>query len=417
MRSRPAQGSVAGMSATGAGLRHGSPRWQPWIDAAVTTVVTFAAFGSAVGAGADERHFGLPRAITATYVLGIALALVGSLPVAVRRRWPLAVLAIVETTVAVHLAVIDPNLRAGTLGLVVAVYTVAAMLPRPVSLRAAVAVAALNTVILLVVLATGNLTALPNLFMLTVLVAGSWALGDNIGTRRAYLASLEERASRLEREQQERAALAVLDERSRIARELHDVVAHHVSAIAVQAGAAEEIAESDPRRARQVLRTIQSTSRQALAEMRALVGVLRDDGDDVRLAPQPGLAQLDRLVAQTRAAGLDVAVHVEGQRRPLPEALDLSAFRVVQEALTNTLKHAQAAHAEVVVRYGDADLELVVTDDGTRGNGSASMPGPGRGLVGMRERVALFHGQLDVGRAPGGGFRVHARLPIDGVAS
>ncbi|HEV7677015.1 MAG TPA: sensor histidine kinase [Candidatus Dormibacteraeota bacterium] len=403
------------MTMRSARARPGHARRIPLSDLVLGAVITLISVGAAIPAGGvDERHPRLPGTITATYVLGVVLALMGSLPIVARRRWPLAVLGAVELAVALHLVAVDTNLRAGVLGLAIAVYTVAAHLPREVSLKAAVTVAGINTVIFIVLFAVGRSGAMPNLFMLTVLVAGSWALGDNIGTRRAYLATLEERAARLEREQQESSERAVLDERSRIARELHDVVAHHVSAIAVQAGAAEEIAEQDPRRAREVLGTIQSTSRQALAEMRALVGVLRDEPGEQSLAPQPGLAQLDRLVAQTRAAGLAVQVHVEGDARPLPEALDLSAFRVVQEALTNTLKHAGAASAEVIVRYGDADLELIVSDDGS-GNGGPPDAGAGRGLVGMRERVALFHGRLDVGRAPGGGFRVHARLPIAGV--
>jgi signal transduction histidine kinase len=388
---------------------------QPFIDAGVCAVVTLAGLGSALTTNIDRGRLNPPAVGMGTYALGIALALLAGLPLAWRRRWPLGVLAVVEVALLGHLVFIAANPRATVLALAAAMYTVGAEEPRGRSLPAAFAVAAVNALTYLALFVTGQSDAPANLFVLTVLVAGSWALGDNIGTRRAYLASLEDRASRAEREQQERARHAVLDERSRIARELHDVVAHHVSAIAVQAGAAEEIAERDPRRAREVLGTIQATSRQALAEMRALVGVLRDEPDD-ELAPQPSLAQLDRLVAQIRAAGLPVAVRVEGSRRPLPEALDLSAFRLVQEALTNTLRHAEATRAEVVVRYGDDTLEVTVTDDGSGGGAGTTAAGAGRGLVGMRERVALFHGQLDVGRAAAGGFRVHASLPISGVA-
>jgi signal transduction histidine kinase len=404
------------MSADHARVRAAPHPRQRWIDAAVTALVTLPGLGAAISANTDPHRFD-PRAVgLSTYALGISLALLGGLPLAVRRRWPLAVLGAVDAAVVIHSIVVSPNPRAAIVGLAVAMYTVGAEEPRGRSLGALVAVAGVNAAVYLALFAFRGQTDSPaELFALTVLVAGAWALGDNIGTRRAYLASLEDRASRLEREQQERADRAVLDERSRIARELHDVVAHHVSAIAVQAGAAEEIAEDDPQRARQVLGTIQATSRQALAEMRALVGVLRDEPDDERLTPQPSLSHLDRLVAQTRAAGLQVAVRVEGHRRPLPEALDLSAFRLVQEALTNTLKHAQATHADVVVRYTTDALEVIVSDDGN-GDGAEPMPGAGRGLVGMRERVALFHGQLDVGRGPAGGFRVHATLPIAGVA-
>jgi signal transduction histidine kinase len=144
--------------------------------------------------------------------------------------------------------------------------------------------------------------------------------------------------------------------------------------------------------------------------MRAVVGVLHEEGDGAALAPQPGLGQLAQLAAQSRAAGLDVRVHVEGRPASLPDALDVSAYRIIQEALTNTLKHAGATHAEVRVRYAEDGVELSVTDDG-RGETPMALPGAGRGLLGMRERVALFHGRLDAGRLPGGGFRVVARLP------
>jgi signal transduction histidine kinase len=385
------------------------------IDAALCLFVTLVSVSAALSQNGDDRHPGIPSPITRAWALGVGLAFLAGLPIAVRRRFPVGVLIVVEAAIAAHLVAVDSNLRGGDVGLAVAVYTVATRRPRSVSLRAAVAVGALNTVIYVGMLAAGRFDTLPNLVFADVLVAGSWALGDNIATRRAYLASVVERASRLERDQQERAQRAVFDERARIARELHDVVAHHVSAIAVQAGAAEEIADQDPHRARQVLATIQATSRQALAEMRAMVGVLRNDDDSGTLAPQPGLAQLDRLVAQSRAAGLAVHVRVEGEARPLPEALELSAFRIVQEALTNTLKHAGATNADVVVRYGDGQLEVMVSDDG-KADGAEASSETGRGLVGMRERVALFHGQLDVGRSASGGFRVHARLPVEGVA-
>ena len=414
MRGAAGRATVPAMSCAGPPPRRAQADWDRGVDTVLTFVITVAAVGGAFAAGQDNGRPGLPHALTAPYALGIALAVAASLPLALRRRHPLAVLGVIELAVALHLSVLGAGLHAETLGLAAAVYTVAVQRPRADSLRAAAATAGLNLLVFAVLYAIGHTDALGSAFALTLAVAGAWALGDNLGTRRAYLASLEDRAVRAEREQQQRAERAVLDERARIARELHDVVAHHVSAIAVQAGAAEEIAESDPRRAREVLRTIQGASRQALAEMRALVGVLRDQPEDPQLAPQPGLAQLDRLVAQTRAAGLDVRVRVEGTRTPLPEALDLSAFRVVQEALTNTLRHAHASRADVVVRYGDDDLELIVSDDGASNGAEPAVAGAGRGLIGMRERVALFHGSLDVGRAATGGFRVHATLPIAG---
>jgi signal transduction histidine kinase len=374
------------------------------LDVVVTVVVTAASVVWIVGLG-DERR-GVPAS-----TLGVVLALWASLPLLVRRRWPMGVLAAVEAAVLVGLVQATPDLRVGGPGLVAAVFTVASRCPRPRALGAALAIAGANDLVLLAATLLGHPGALHEVIADTVLVAGAWAIGDNVGTRRSYLAGLEERAERLQREQVVVSQRAALAERARIARELHDVVAHHVSAIAVQAGAAEEIAESDPRRARAVLATIQAASREALAEMRAVVGVLHEEEDGLTLAPQPGLAQLPQLAAQSRAVGLDVRVHVEGRPVSLPDALDLSAFRIIQEALTNTLKHAGATRSEVTVRYAEDGVELSVVDDGGGETAPTALPGAGRGLVGMRERVALFHGRLEVGRLPAGGFRVIAHLP------
>jgi signal transduction histidine kinase len=407
MRRQPplTYGALRMASAAPAQRADGGSMRERLLDAGLTALVTLASIGWTVGlreeAGQGAR----------IGTLGVGLALWSSLPLLVRRRWPMAVLAVVEGAVAVRLLQPTPDLRVAGLGLVVAVFTVATRCPRPRALGAALAVAGVNGLVLLAATLLGHAGALHDVVADTILVAGAWAVGDNIGTRRAYLAALEERAERLEREQTVVSQRAALAERGRIARELHDVVAHHVSAIAVQAGAAEELAERDPRRARAVLATIQATSREALAEMRAVVGVLHEEGDGATLAPQPGLAQLAQLAAQSRAAGLDVRVHVEGRPAPLPDALDVSAYRIIQEALTNTLKHAGATRAEVTVRYAEDGVELSVTDDGALETAPTSLPGAGRGLVGMRERVALFHGRLDAGRLPGGGFRVVARLP------
>jgi signal transduction histidine kinase len=383
---------------------HGGSIRERLLDAGLTALVTLASVGWAVGFKGDEH------AVHGS-ALGAVLALWASLPLLLRRRWPLAVLAVIEAAVLVGLVQATPDLRVGGPGLVVAMFTVATRCPRPRALAAALAVAVGNGLVLLAATIIGHSGALHDVVADTILVLGAWAIGDNIGTRRAYLAALEERAERLEREQTVVSQRATLAERARIARELHDVVAHHVSAIAVQAGAAEELAERDPRRARAVLATIQASSREALAEMRAVVGVLHQEEDGVTLAPQPGLAQLAQLAAQSRAAGLDVRVRVEGRPAPLPDALELSAYRIIQEALTNTLKHAGATRAEVTVRYAEDGVELTVTDDGAGEAAPSALPGAGRGLVGMRERVALFHGRLDAGRLPGGGFRVVAHLP------
>ena len=343
----------------------------------------------------------------------IALMLLGTLPLAARRRWPLAVLAVVEVAAALYLVGSPPEGGPADLGLAVALYTVASCTERRISLRLAGLVAAINALIVLAGIALGQPHGLPSLFAVTALLVGSWSLGDNVRTRRAYLAELEQRARRLEREQEENAQRAVEEERTRIARELHDVVAHHISAIAVQAGAGAEIAERDFQRAREVLRFIQQTSREALAEMRAMLNVLRSgDESGTDRAPQPSLAQIERLVNQSRAAGLPVTLRVEGDARPLPEALDVSAYRIAQEALTNTLKHAGPAHATVLVRYAPGALELEISDDGRGPLNGSNGASAGRGLIGMRERAALFGGELVAEPAPGHGFTVRARLPL-----
>jgi signal transduction histidine kinase len=217
-------------------------------------------------------------------------------------------------------------------------------------------------------------------------------------------------AQRAERERQ----LAVEEERSRIARELHDVIAHSVSVMTVQAGAAEAMLAVDPAQALEPVRAVQETGRQALVEMKRLVGMLREADEEIGLAPQPRVAELDTLVAQVAEAGLPVFVSITGAARPLPLGVDLSAYRIVQEALTNALKHAGASRADVTLRYGARELELEISDDG-RGS-AATTDGSGHGLVGMRERAAVFGGSLEAGARDGGGFRVHALLPFEGVA-
>jgi signal transduction histidine kinase len=244
--------------------------------------------------------------------------------------------------------------------------------------------------------------------------AAAWALGDNLRTRRAYLAELEARADRLEREQQETARRAVAEEQARIARELHDVISHNVSVMVVQAAAGGDVFATRPDRAREALGSIESTGREALVELRRLLGVVRPAvGDDgAGLEPQPGLARLPELVEQVTAAGLRVELTVGGEPRGLPAGVDLSAYRIVQEALTNTLKHARASNAQVTIAYGDASLELEVLDDGS----SAGIAGSGRGIIGMRERAALLGGELTAGPRPSGGFGVRATMPLGGEA-
>lgn len=239
----------------------------------------------------------------------------------------------------------------------------------------------------------------------------AWLVGQVYRGHVRRTAELRERAERLERERDAEARAAVAEERSRIAREMHDVVAHSLSVMVVQAEAAEEMLGVDPERARTPLIAVQDTGRAALGELRRMLGVLREkDAGAAALAPQPGLGGLDELAAHVRAAGLPVSVRVEGEPRPLPSGIDLSAFRIVQEGLTNALKHAGPANAEVLVRYGEGEVEVRVSDDG-RGHDPASN-GDGHGLVGMRERVSVYGGELHAGPGPKGGYRLSARLPL-----
>jgi signal transduction histidine kinase len=223
-----------------------------------------------------------------------------------------------------------------------------------------------------------------------------------VGDRDRRLALAERERELVKRE-------AVIDERARIARELHDVIAHHVSMMVVQAGAERRMLNAENESTREVLTTIERIGRGALTEMRRLVGMLRGTDDDA-LAPQPGIGDLATLVAQMRAAGLDVQLRMEGENRDIPVGIDLSAYRIVQEGLTNALKHAGHAHTAVRVRYGVDSLEIEIVDDGDPG--AVEVDRGGHGLVGMRERVALYGGTLDVGRRPAGGFAVRVLLPI-----
>jgi signal transduction histidine kinase len=239
------------------------------------------------------------------------------------------------------------------------------------------------------------------------LLVAPWLVGRALHGRTREADDQAARAAQLEREQQR----AVEEERARIARELHDVIAHSLSVMIVQAGAAEEVAKRSPERVLEPVRSIQATGRQALLEMGRLLGMLREGSEELGLAPQPGLADLDALVEETRQAGLPVELTVDGTKRPLTQALDLSAYRIVQEALTNARKHAgEAARAQITLRYGAEALEIDVVDDGP-GAGKAS--GGGHGLIGMRERVAVFGGNLETGPRQGGGFAVRAVLPLE----
>jgi signal transduction histidine kinase len=240
-----------------------------------------------------------------------------------------------------------------------------------------------------------------------VVVSAGWLVGRGMRGRVRQTAELAERTRQLEEAREAERLAAVAEERRRIARDLHDVIAHSVSVMVVQAGAAEDIFARDPEGVLEPIRAVQETGRAALVEMRRLLGLLREDGE-LGLAPQPRLADLDVLAEQMRLAGLPVDLAVEGKPRPLPIGVDLSVYRIAQEALTNSLKHAGPARARLVLRYLEGEVELEVVDDGI----SSSNGNGGHGLVGMRERVAVFGGTLEADRLATGGFRVLARLPL-----
>jgi signal transduction histidine kinase len=339
---------------------------------------------------------------------GIALALLQTLPLALRRWRPVWVLAIVVAA-TLGAAIAGQATGAVLVSVLVALYSVAAHCPRREATWAGIASAAVLAWPLLRD-SGGNIPA-------AVLRLGFLAVGWMSG---AYLSELRARAVRSRREQELETARAVAEEQARVGRELHDVIAHTLSVIVVQAGAADDVFDTSPDRARQALRSIGSAGRQALTELRSVLETVRPQvSENAGFAPQPGLSRLGELLAQVRATGLKVIARIDGAPVDLPAGLDLSAYRIVQEALTNTLKHARADTAEVHVRYSPAELILEVLDDGR----PAAPPGQheratGRGLIGIRERAAIHGGTCDAGPRPGGGFRVRVTFPLamDGLS-
>ena len=343
-----------------------------------------------------------------------ALFVLSAVPLLWRRRRPFAVLLVVLVTAVTYESLDYPDSPLNALSVLIAIYAVAAYARRRLAviggLLAAIAIA-------LILWANWNPDA--NVAGATanyVIFGTAWVAGDNVRQRRERVRALEDRALLAEASKEEEAQRAVQAERTRIARELHDVVAHSVSVMVVQAGAARRMLQRedpDPARAIEALDAVETTGRESLNELRRLLGVLRKDDDrSFGRVPQPSIAFVETLVEQSREAGLDVSLEIEGEPAPLAAGVDLTAYRIVQEALTNALKHAgPAAHAHVHVCYADRMLEILVTDDG-RGH-DADLPSGGHGLVGMRERVNLFGGELVVGNRPGGGFQVRASLPLE----
>ncbi len=357
----------------------------------------------------------VPRVVRSAGVGQLAASLellpLATVPLLWRRRSPGSVLVVLTAVLVVSPAL---GLRWPTnVGPLLALY--AAALYGDLRLRALTgAIAAIVTVMACAtLLATDNARGFAPLTVAVFGAGGAWVLGELARTREVYVTELEDRAARLQHDHDEHVRRAAEEERIRIARELHDVVTHHVSAIAVQAGAAHSTSRSRPERALDTLGVIERTARSTLGELRTLLGVLRAGDEQAALAPlrpRRSLRELDELVADARAAGIEVELQVLGNHVPLDAVVDLSAYRVLQEALTNVIKHAPAASASVLVTYGSTELGITVADDGT---GPPEGNHGGHGLIGMRERVELAGGSLEAGPTAGGGFRVRASLPIN----
>jgi signal transduction histidine kinase len=348
----------------------------------------------------------------------VLLTFVGGGALVLRRSAPLVVLA---TTLAAGAALVaigtdtgDP-IEASSLSVLIAVYTVGAMCELRVSLMALVPTAA---VIAGLSAATADVegretSALGGAIIAIALTVGIWALGAYTQTRRRYLRELEERAAQAEREREQLARIAVHEERASIARELHDIVAHSVSVMLVGVRGARDVLRTAPEAADHTLARVETSGEQSLAELRRILALLRSPEHGAESRPQPSLADLDELVDDYRAAGLPVRLEVTGDQQPLPGGVELSVYRIVQEALTNVLKHAHPTRVTVTLAFRTSGLEVEVVDDGTRQTDQLDGTA-GHGIVGMRERVALLGGELETEQRVGGGYRVAARLPMGG---
>jgi signal transduction histidine kinase len=380
-------------------LKHG-------LDALIAMAAAWSAIGTL-----DRHDAAAPHGVMAVFeVVAIAAAV---LVLLVRGRWPFAAPAALWL-VSVALSFVDPRVITSQGGIYLAGVGAAVLLGNARNdVQARIGLAIVIGGALIVVYNDPSLSA--GSFVFTPLsFAIGWLVGYALRERTVRTEAAEERAERAERDRELTARTAVAEERARIARELHDVVAHAVSVMVLQVGAVRHRMPTSEAENRQALANVEEAGRSALVEMRRLLGAMRRGDERAELAPQPGLADLDSLLDDVRATGLAVRLRVHGDAVALPPGLDLSAYRIVQEAVTNTLKHAHARHAEVEVRYEPGDLWVMVRDDG---RGPVDGGDEGHGLVGIGERVKLFGGEMTAGAAPGGGFVVRARLPLDGTAS
>jgi len=362
--------------------------------------------GGAAGLAQVEVWSGVvvggPRAAVAMtgLVMGLALAW--------RRRAPAVVLVVVFAAgIAQALLGVDSNtFFTPLLAMVVAVSSAAYHARRPI-LALLAALALVWTAVLI-----ENGPSPGDLLFAGVIVGGVWLAGHAVSIRQARAQLLEERAARLERETKWQTAVAVAEERRRIARELHDVVAHSLSVTMLHVGGVRRLLRPEQQAEREALLVAERTGRQALDEMHRLLGVLRSPEEPPPSQPQPGLTRAAELLEPLRAGGLTAELRVEGTPRPLPQGVDLSAYRILQEALTNVLRHARASRVECTIRYDEDAVRLDVVDDGHAQRGNGPPPDRGLGLIGMRERGALYGGTVDVGPLPGNGYHVAAVLPL-----
>jgi signal transduction histidine kinase len=345
----------------------------------------------------------------------VVTGLLSTLPLAVRRRYPVGMFVFVLLMIVLESALFGSNEGIGVFfGVLISTYTLAAHRP----LGPAVAGLLLFVPVMAYANWRDNGNPLEDLEFIVALVGGFWVAGRVVWSRQQLVTQLEAQAAEVERGRAAEARAVAAEERARIARDLHDVVAHSISVMVVQAEAGEALV-NDRSRTIDALHAIQRTGRSALADLRMMLGVLREDadgGDDAQvgsLSPSPRLRDTDTLLAQVRAAGVDVDLTVEGEARDLPASVDLAAYRVLQEALTNIIRHVGPTHAEAKLRYGTDDLlvEIVDTGNGQKPERSLAYAGAGRGLLGMRERVGAFGGDLEAGPS-GNGFRVKARIPV-----
>jgi signal transduction histidine kinase len=373
-----------------------------WFDALVVVAAITGAIEVAVGRNSPDAP-DLPLAVSMALEAGLTLILLA------RRRFPFgapAGMLVAGTALSFVDGRLIPYSFAGFLAAIASAFLLGSLADR----RQAFIGLAITFAALVVIVGNDPQRSAGDFIFIPLVFGIAWLTGYGLTRRLEQAHAAEERAQRLELRREAEAREAVADERARIARELHDVVGHAVSVMTVQASGVRRLLNPEQDREREALMIVEQTGREALAEMRRLVGVLRRPEEAPALAPQPSLQFLDRLVEQAREAGLPVDVRIEGEAKELPAGVDLTAYRLVQEALTNAIKHAQATSAEVFVRYEDGAVELQVVDDG-RGASDGTSESGGHGLVGMRERVTVYGGELEAGPRPEGGFALKARLP------